>query len=119
VVVFELGSKRKNLTGRFPLGSVLRPDQLEADVPEWQRQLAEAKEQLAAVAADEAAESQKLRALRLKLEEGRSALSANTSRSRVLDGLMEQKRYAPVVPHRIITRPNVITFLSTFSEHCH
>lgn len=36
--------------------------------------------------------SEELRTIRIKLEQNRSALSANTSRGRVLDGLMEQKR---------------------------
>ena len=66
--------------------------EMETNVPQWSRQVAQKQDQLGRVSRDEAEASQRLRALRIKLEESRSAHSANTSRSRVVDGLMEQKR---------------------------
>ena len=41
---------------------------------------------------EEKAKSEQLRSIRIQLEESRSTFSANTSRGRVLDALMEQKR---------------------------
>lgn len=41
---------------------------------------------------EEKTKSEQLRSIRIRLEESRSTFSANTSRGRVLDALMEQKR---------------------------
>ena len=54
--------------------------------------MTEKQSQLEQVTREEAARTEELRSVRIRLEEGRSTLSANTSRSRVLDGLMDQKR---------------------------
>ena len=50
------------------------------------------KKKLRQVANQDTKKSEELRAIRIRLEQSRSTLSANTSRGRVLDGLMEQKR---------------------------
>jgi structural maintenance of chromosome 4 len=47
---------------------------------------------LSKVTNEDKTKSEELRNIRIRLEQSRSTFSANTSRGRILDGLMEQKR---------------------------
>ena len=67
-------------------------EQLNTGIPETEKQLEDAKLELAQVRKNETAVSKELRAHRSQVEELRSSMQANRSRGRVLDALMEQKQ---------------------------
>ncbi|EFX71706.1 hypothetical protein DAPPUDRAFT_59845, partial [Daphnia pulex] len=66
--------------------------ELESNNPKWAKSLSEKQTELQKVTNEDKTKSEELRNIRIRLEQSRSTFSANTSRGRILDGLMEQKR---------------------------
>lgn len=66
--------------------------ELEGNQPNWAKSLSDKQAELQKITNEDSQKSEELRNIRIRLEQSRSTFSANNSRGRVLDSLMEQKR---------------------------